>query len=165
MPSRPPPHQTAVARAHHRARLAALFSGASAARVDDLLRGVEAAVQSTVLRNGKRKQLTDAAVGAVVATPERYAAAHSDPAALTARVNCASAPLSVADMLAERAAVQAAQRKRAAADALAASVVTAAHHEAARNGALVPNELQGKGRMAPQDANGGALMDLSAVLG
>lgn len=74
-------------------------------------------------------------------------------------------PLSVADMLAERAAVQAAQRKRAAADALAASVVTAAHHEAARNGALVPNELQGKGRIAPQDANGGALMDLSAVLG
>ena len=112
--------------------------------MDDLLRGVEAAVQSTVLRNGKRKQLTDAAVGAVVATLERYAAAHGDPTALTARVSCASASLSVADMLAERAAVQAAQRKRAAADALAASVVTAAHHEAARNGALVPTSCRAR---------------------
>ena len=165
MPSRPPARLTAVARAQHRARLAAIFSGAAAARVDELLAGTEAAVQSTVLRNGKRKQLTDAAVGAVIATLERYAAAHGDPAALTARVNCASAPLSVADMLAERAAVQAAQRKRAADDALAACVVTDAHHEAAKNGVLIPNELQGKGKMAPQDANGGALMDLSVVLG
>ena len=50
-------------------------------------------------------------------------------------------------------------------DALAACVVTDAHHEAAKNGVLIPNELQGKGKMAPQDANGGALMDLSVVLG